>query len=289
MRTNDQARDQDRLFQKTLVGETDRGVSLVSAAYLGEELRLLLSKMFVDSPKIVSALFDSAGPLATLSSRIDLAFVTGLLSNESHRLLHLVRKIRNDFAHQHRDMSFADEAITVRCRELKTLIKNYGEKRSRVLYIRAVMYLLAEIHARAKKVQRAKVLSFKPVGRDFDSLRLESAIEALTSTFTYEETLRFISPNTSEEEKKRLFVEAFRRSGSAGVQLVPRRKRKSKADARIEAEISRFKSEREAQVSWLTEELRLLGPQAAEGLTVASIAEMLRHVSPKTENDPTNE
>jgi DNA-binding MltR family transcriptional regulator len=284
-----QTRDQDRLFQKTLVGETDRGVALVSAAYLGEELRLLLGKMFVDSPKIVKALFESNGPLATFSSRIDLAFATGLLSQESHRLLHLIRKTRNDFAHQHHDMSFKEETIAARCRELVTVIPRFGEKKPRVLYIRAVMYLLAEIHARARKIQRAKVRSFKPVGRDFDSLRIESAIEALTSTFTYDETLRFISPNTSEEEKKRLFVEAFRRSGSAGIQFVPRRKRKSKADARIEAEISKFKSKRDAQVSWLTEELRLLGPKAAEDLTVASIAEMLRHVSPKTENDPTTE
>ncbi len=260
----------------------------MSAAYLSEELRILLEKMFIDSPQTVKALFESAGPLATFSSRIDLAFVTGLLSKESHRLLHLVRKIRNDFAHQHRDMSFGDEAITARCREAKTLIKNYGEKRPRVLYIRAVMYLLAEIHARAKKVQHAKARSFKPIGRDFDSLRLESAIEALTSTFTYEETLRFISPNTSEEEKKRLFVEAFRRSGSAGVQLVPRRKRKSKTDARIEAETSRFKSEREAQVSWLTEKLRLLGPKAAEEMRVSSMAEMLLLFSPKTDEDKRN-
>ena len=280
-----QTRDQDRLFQKTLVGETDRGVALVSAAYLSEELRMLLEKMFIDSPKTVSALFESNGPLATFSSRIDLAFATGLLSQESHRLFHLIRRIRNDFAHQHQDMSFADEAITARCRELETLIKNLGEKRPRVLYVRAVMYLLAEIHARAKKVRRAKVRSFKPVGHEFDYLRLESAMEALTSTLTREETLRFINPNTSEDEKKRLVIETFRRRGIEGVKLVPRQKRKSKADAKIEAAISKLITEREANVSILTERLDLLGPKWVESATATSLAEMLRFLIPKTLED----
>ncbi len=283
-----QTPDQDRLFQKTLVGETDRGVSLVSAAYLGEELRLLLSKMFVDSPKIVNALFESNGPLATFSSRIDLAFATGLLSQESHRLLHLIRKIRNDFAHQHQDMSFADEAMTARCRELETVIKNFGEKKPRVLYIRAVMYLLAEIHARAKKVRRAKVRSFKPVGREFESLRFESAIEALTSTLTREETYQLASPKTSEDERKRLFLETFRRRGIEGVELVPRRKRKSKAQARIDAEIARFKSEREAEWSTIIERLRLLGARAAEGESLTSLIDMLRHLILKPAEDTSN-
>ena len=249
---------------------------------------MLLEKMFIDSPKTVKALFESAGPLATFSSRIDLAFVTGLLSQQSQRLLHLIRKIRNDFAHQHLDMSFTDEAIAARCRELVTLIQNFEEKRPRVLYIRAVMYLLAEIHARAQKIQRAKVRSFKPVGREFDYLRLKSAIGSLVSSFTHEETLRFISTNTSEDERKRLFIEAFRRRGIEGVQLVPRRKRKSKADARIDAEISRLRSEREAEASTLNEMLRVLGPKAAEQATVSTLTEMLRILQPKAEDDTNN-
>jgi hypothetical protein len=232
-----QTRDQVNLFRTTLGMETDQGVALVSAAYLGEELRMLLEKMFVHSPKTIHALFEGAGPLATFSSRIDLAFAVGLLSQEPHRLLHLIRKIRNDFAHQHHEMSFTDEGIAARCQKLvalmppvdekyglATLIPPVDEKRPRYLYIRVVMYLLAEIHVRTETAHRAEVRSFSPVGDEFDYLRFESAVEALMSTFTWEEKVLFASPNTPEDERKRLMTEAFRRKGIEGVEFGPQRK-----------------------------------------------------------------
>src|SRR6266568_9085548 len=216
------------LFDRTLVKETDRGVALVSAAYLGEELRISLEKMFVDSPKTIRALFEGAGPLATFSSRIDLAFATGLLSERSHRMLHLIRRIRNDFAHQPRSMSFTDEGIAARCRNLVTPISHFGEKRPRVLYIRAVMSLLAEIHVRTKRIQRAKVRSFSPVGDEFEYLRFQSAMESLMSAFSAEERVVFDSSNTPEGERRRLLTEAFRRCGIEEVDFTRPPKGKTK-------------------------------------------------------------
>jgi DNA-binding MltR family transcriptional regulator len=94
--------DQVILFRQTLSAETDRGVALVCAAYLDGELKALLEKTFVDAPNTIDKLFEGTGPLATFSSRIDLALAIGLLRGESHRGLHLIRKIRNDFAHQYK-------------------------------------------------------------------------------------------------------------------------------------------------------------------------------------------
>src|SRR5206468_5368147 len=86
-------------FRFSLSNETDRGAALVCAAFLEEDLKALLERYFTDVPKVVSRLLDQSGPLATFSAKIDLSFVSGLISEEMYRALHLLRRIRNSFAH----------------------------------------------------------------------------------------------------------------------------------------------------------------------------------------------
>jgi DNA-binding MltR family transcriptional regulator len=62
------------------------------------------------------------GPLATFSSRIGVAYLLGLLPSVIRRDPHLIRKIRNDFAHSAEPLSFQFPAIASRCNELKRAI-----------------------------------------------------------------------------------------------------------------------------------------------------------------------
>jgi hypothetical protein len=86
-------------FRKTLDAETDRGVALVCADYLDGVLERLLLKTLVEDSKLTAKLFGPSDDLGTFSTRIDLSFLMGLLGPKTHRGLHLVRKIRNSFAH----------------------------------------------------------------------------------------------------------------------------------------------------------------------------------------------
>src|ERR1035438_10184467 len=135
-------------FRETLNVETNRGVALVCAAYVEEELKSLLEKTFVDDPKTVKRLFEYSGPLGTFSSKIDLAFITGSIGADAHRGLHLIRKIRNSFAHYHKGRSFSDQDIASQCGELTPLSPFPEEKDSRKLFIRASITILAAIHAK---------------------------------------------------------------------------------------------------------------------------------------------
>ena len=141
-------------FRKSLTPETDRGVALVCAAYLEKELETLLRSSFVDDAKVADRLFEGTGALGTFSSKIDLAFAIGCIERDIHRGLHLVRRMRNDFAHDHAVLSFTDEAMGARCRELVGLNPYPEENNPRNLFIRACMSILAIVHIRSMVAQR---------------------------------------------------------------------------------------------------------------------------------------
>lgn len=123
-------------FRRELSNETDRGAALYAAAHLDGLLEMCLRGFLVDDPQVADSTFNGTAALASFSARIDMAYLTGLVSATVRRELHIIRKIRNDFAHSSRALHFADEPIASRCRELTraTLAKS---PRSR--YIHSVM------------------------------------------------------------------------------------------------------------------------------------------------------
>ena len=93
-------------FLAEFQAETDRGTTVVGAAFLNDILATMLRKHFVDDPNVVHDLLDFQGPLGTFSSRINLTYSLGLIRNDQFEDLNTVRKIRNAFAHSHQPLSF---------------------------------------------------------------------------------------------------------------------------------------------------------------------------------------
>lgn len=143
----------------TLHEESDRGTVLVGAAAMDEGLTRLLRSFFVDSKKIVDQLFEHQGSLGTFSGKIDLAFCCGLIGVQSQRDLHLIRKIRNDFAHSLSAASFDDESISARCNELKSCNWAPPENRStaRQRFFRSIAHLSMVLDSSSLFISRCKV------------------------------------------------------------------------------------------------------------------------------------
>jgi len=138
-------------FRQSLSEETDRGCALMAAAYLDSELEKLLSKHFVDNENIKKEMFGHSRPLGSFSSRIDMAYLLGLIGPKAHRDLHLIRKVRNEFGHVPTPISFDDPALASRCRELYH--DSYGKEATpRDKFNRVVMGVLAIIHGNLYKV-----------------------------------------------------------------------------------------------------------------------------------------
>ena len=101
--------------------ESDRGCALILTANLDDRLMGLLKNFFVAEPaKRHDAMFKGSGCLATFSSRIRICYSTGLLNDDERHDLDLIRRIRNDFAHDGNSIGFEAGTVRDRCNSLRT-------------------------------------------------------------------------------------------------------------------------------------------------------------------------
>jgi DNA-binding MltR family transcriptional regulator len=100
--------EQVAAFLKELKSQTDRGTAIIAAAVLDDLLQILLTARFVElSGERHDGLFKKTGaPLSSFSSKIEVCFAVGLLSNEARLAMHLIREVRNEFAHRIEQITF---------------------------------------------------------------------------------------------------------------------------------------------------------------------------------------
>lgn len=107
--------------------ESDRACVILSAAKLDAQLYLLLSKTLKPAFGNQDELLDGDSPLGTFSSKINIAYRLGLLDSHFAKSLHLIRRIRNAFAHEFKSMSLTNGGHADRIRELVVHFKDYAE------------------------------------------------------------------------------------------------------------------------------------------------------------------
>jgi hypothetical protein len=97
--------------------ESDRGRVLISTGYMEEQLKDILLAFMQDTPQAKELVTSGNAPLGTFSSRIAACYSLGLISERENHDLTLLRKIRNDFAHD-MHISFATPSVVDRCKLL---------------------------------------------------------------------------------------------------------------------------------------------------------------------------
>lgn len=105
-------------FYNTFRQETDRAAAVLGAAYMDDYLeKVFRLKLRADVPKTI---FSNRGPLGDFSGKIDLAFGLGWIHPLIRRSLHIIRDIRNDFAHDPNfRLSFSNQSVADRARSLE--------------------------------------------------------------------------------------------------------------------------------------------------------------------------
>jgi len=98
-----------QLFIADLNKESERGTVLIASSYIDDLLKQMIEAFFVDVDE-KGSLLKSSGPLGAFSSRIDAAYCCGLLSQAEQKDCHIIRSVRNRFAHEV-EMSFADQSV----------------------------------------------------------------------------------------------------------------------------------------------------------------------------------
>lgn len=109
----------DDFLDEELKSESDRACVILAAALLDSALETLLKSHLLPSSSASDPFFDHANaPLSTFSARIEMAYRLGLIDPYFAKALNLIRRIRNDFAHNISGCDFDDTRVMSRMTEL---------------------------------------------------------------------------------------------------------------------------------------------------------------------------
>jgi|GEM_PF-2880671 len=107
-----------RAFVDEFKNESDRAAVIIGAAKLDYLLYQILAKHFLPSVSGKDDLLDGDSPLSTFSAKINICYRLGLIDAGFARALHMIRKIRNSFAHEVSGCKFDNGPHSDRIREL---------------------------------------------------------------------------------------------------------------------------------------------------------------------------
>lgn len=108
--------------------ETDRGAALAAAAMVDDLVGETVEAFLIDNKGRSALLSGFNAPLGTFASRCAAAFALGLISEREFQECALVRKIRNEFAHQVK-VSFETDKIVGLCSQLTMAAADYDDVR----------------------------------------------------------------------------------------------------------------------------------------------------------------
>lgn len=93
--------------------ESDRGAVLISISFIDELLGAILEKKLVQvKSKKKERILNNLNPISSFSSKSNLCFRLGIISDKFLNILDNLRQIRNEFAHSFTSCNFDDKDIT---------------------------------------------------------------------------------------------------------------------------------------------------------------------------------
>lgn len=143
---DDEGKAKVELLNDELTNQSDRGVAIIGGAWVEEELSATLQGTLLADAKAFKAMF---GRSSSFFAKIELARLLGLIAPEIQADLHVVRGIRNDFAHDisapmRSALSFETESIKQKC--LAFNLHNHEFKSARRAYISACIKLTQDFY-----------------------------------------------------------------------------------------------------------------------------------------------
>lgn len=111
-------------------------------------------KAFFLKGKVSSELVDGVNaPLGTFSARTSASYALGLIQKNEYDEINLIRRIRNEFGHKWKDITFRSARVADLCRNLPWLGPlDIGKDEPKVRFSFAVAILLTDLMWREKLV-----------------------------------------------------------------------------------------------------------------------------------------
>jgi DNA-binding MltR family transcriptional regulator len=154
-------------FQQHYKDESDRSAAILASSFLENCLEQLIREKLADHP-VKDGLFRCFGPFATFSARADIALLLGLIPEHIYNDLKTIRKIRNEFAHTPRPLSFDEGKIKDLAANLisaKGIQRNDGTVRKivggRSQFFSAVTWILIHIETQRERISPLEILHLR--------------------------------------------------------------------------------------------------------------------------------
>ena len=133
--------------------ETDRGLAIITSAHLEDLLERLISlTLKIPTPEVHKLIFDGDNAsLGTFGAKIEYARVSQILFVDEAHDLNLIRKLRNDFAHELIGISFETPSVKDRCAELRAAQVGGNPDTARERFKKASIRLIIDITLKVKR------------------------------------------------------------------------------------------------------------------------------------------
>lgn len=118
MKTKEKILPEFEVFIEEFYPANARSAVIIGAAKIDMMLCKTLEKMFVNIGSKADELLDDGNPLGTFSSRINILYRMGIVDKEFSKILHAIRKIRNSFAHDLKNIDLSSSPHKDRLEEL---------------------------------------------------------------------------------------------------------------------------------------------------------------------------
>jgi len=168
--------------------ESDRAAAIIGAAKIDLLLCKTLEKILIKPGIKKDNLLDNDSPIGTFSARINLIYRLGIIDKKFAKLLHIVRKIRNSFAHELLGVNFESEAHKNRVAELICPLKSHdgfqvcikkaikGQCNTSTEFRAAIAFItlrLTGIYRRSKVITQFKTMHIVPENWEFEAVAKE--------------------------------------------------------------------------------------------------------------------
>lgn len=110
--------DEDTPILEEIEKQTDRGSALIAASYLEQRLLTAIKARTNRHEKIEKDFYRGSGPAGSFSAKIDLGLLIGLYEPKIHQMLHTVKEIRNELAHEPKPRDFTSQRINDLCKNI---------------------------------------------------------------------------------------------------------------------------------------------------------------------------
>lgn len=118
-----------KLALSEMFEQSQRAGAIVAVALLDELLERCLYAFLKDERKRAKeAFFDVSKPLSSFKAKVDAGYLLGILDSSEYSELEIIRKIRNEFAHNLTALSFESPDIKALSGQLRTVASPPGFK-----------------------------------------------------------------------------------------------------------------------------------------------------------------